>query len=139
MALLEINRDPSHRQIRQFAFIALPGFCLVLAAIAMYRFGSWPTAGSLIAAGVASIALGLVRPRWMRVVYIGWMWAAFPIGWLVSHALLAAIFYLVMTPIGLLRKIIGHDPLNRRFDREAETYWVPRPPESDPSRYFRQF
>ncbi len=139
MALLEINLDPSPRQIRQFAFIALPGLCLVLATIALWRFDSWPSAGALAAVGVASVALGLARPRWMRVAYIGWMLAAFPIGWLVSHALLAAIFYLVMTPIGWCMRIMGHDPLERQFDREAETYWVPRSQESDPSRYFRQF
>jgi len=139
MALLEINRDPSPRQVRQFAFFALPVFCLLLAAIAVYRFDSWPLGWALAAVGVASVVLGMVRPRWMRLAFIGWMWAAFPIGWLVSHALLAVIFYLVMTPIGWMLRIVGHDPLARSFDPRAETYWVPRSQQSDPSRYFRQF
>jgi hypothetical protein len=33
----------------------------------------------------------------------------------------------------------GRDPLARRFDRDAETYWVPREETPDPARYFRQF
>ncbi|MEX0979180.1 MAG: SxtJ family membrane protein, partial [Pirellulales bacterium] len=69
----------------------------------------------------------------------GWMWAAFPIGWLVSHLLIAAIYFLLITPIALVMRAVGRDPLSRRFDRAAKTYWVPRRQDSDPARYFRQF
>ena len=52
------------------------------------------------------------------------MCAAFPIGWVVSHALMAAIYYLVITPMAVAMRLLGRDPLDRRFDRDATTYWV---------------
>ena len=48
-------------------------------------------------------------------------------------------YYLVLTPIGLIRRISGRDPLHRRFDRDADSYWIARKPASDTKRYFRQY
>jgi hypothetical protein len=91
--------------------------------------------------GLAAVVfvVGLVAPAVMRPIFVGWMVAAYPIGWTVSHAILAVTFYLVLTPIGLVLRLMGHDPLRRSFDPSAETYWVPHNPGGDPSRYFRQF
>jgi hypothetical protein len=67
------------------------------------------------------------------------MAAVFPIGWLVSHLLLAAIYYLVVTPIGVMMRVCRYDPMQRRFDRQAATYWKPRRNTDDPQRYFKQY
>jgi hypothetical protein len=139
MALVEINRDPTPRQIRQFALFWLPAFCLLLGGLAVYRYAWWPAAWTLAGIGALSVVFGVFRPTVMRMVFIGWMWAAFPIGWLVSHLLLGAIFFLVLTPIGLIVRAVGRDPLERKLDRAARTYWIARPGEADPASYFRQF
>ena len=68
-----------------------------------------------------------------------WMYAFFPLSWTVSHLLFAAVFYLVVTPIKLGLTLVGYDPLGRRWDRSADTYWHEHNPASDPKRYFRQF
>ena len=75
----------------------------------------------------------------MRRVFVAWRWAAFPIGWAISHLLLVVIYYLVITPIGLVMRAAGYDPLERRIDRQAATYWTPRKPQGEPASYFRQF
>ncbi len=49
----------------------------------------------------------------MRWVYIGWMILAFPIGWTVSQVMLAVMFFGLFTPIGLVFRLIGRDPLHR--------------------------
>jgi hypothetical protein len=67
------------------------------------------------------------------------MYAAFPIGWVVSHVMLALIYYGVMTPIGLVMRLLGRDPLKRKLDRSADTYWEPREPIANSKRYFQQF
>jgi hypothetical protein len=64
---------------------------------------------------------------------------ALPVGWSVSHLLLLALFYLVVTPIGLLMKLLGYDPLTRGFDRSASSYWVEHAPPPDAARYFKQY
>jgi hypothetical protein len=49
-------------------------------------------------------------------------------------------FYLVLTPVGLLLRLLGKDPLHRKPDRSAASYWVKRAPEKiDPERYERLF
>ena len=54
------------------------------------------------------------------------MRATTPIGWLLSNGLLAAAYYLLLTPIGMVLRLAGHDALRSRIDREATTYWQPR-------------
>jgi hypothetical protein len=67
------------------------------------------------------------------------MYAAYPIGWVMSHVLLGIIYYGLFTPVGRLMRLFGYDPMERRFDGAAASYWVEREPIRDPSSYFRQF
>jgi hypothetical protein len=57
----------------------------------------------------------------------------------VSHVVLLLVFAVVVTPVALLLRLLGRDPLERRPDPRAATYWVDRKTEPDPRRYFRQF
>lgn len=139
MALLERKRDPSAREVRQFARIWLPAFCLLLAAWSVFRGQSWGAAGILTGLAALGVLVEGLRPQWMRFLFLGWMWAAFPVGWLIAHLLMAAIYFLVLTPIGLIMHLAGRDPLSRDFDRPADTYWTRRDSSHDPSQYFRQF
>ena len=75
----------------------------------------------------------------LRVPYVISLVGAVPIAWVVSHLVLVTIFYLVLTPIGLIMRLFGHDPLNARFDPDAKSYWQRRPEKTDSARYFRQF
>ncbi len=123
--------DPTTAQLRRFGALWTP-IALVLVARAIHR--PW----ILLAFGVASVALALLRPRALRPVFIALAWLTAPIGWVVSRVLLAVVFYLVLTPLALLRRRRG-DPLGVRLDRQARTYWIDRPrtPRSAES-YFRQ-
>jgi hypothetical protein len=62
-----------------------------------------------------------------------------PIGWVISHVILAVIYYLVLTPIGLLLRAAGRDLLARRRDPTAESYWIDRGAKPEVERYFRQY
>ena len=59
--------------------------------------------------------------------------------WTLSHVALAATYYLVLTPIGLLLRLVHGNPLDRAPDRSAASYWTARRPLRDVRRYFRQF
>jgi len=78
-------------------------------------------------------------PSLRRPMFVGWMYAAYPLGFIVSHVLLGLVYFGVVTPIGLLLRAVGHDPMTRRFDRSAKTYWIAREQTRDVRRYFRQF
>jgi hypothetical protein len=97
----------------------------------------------LVGLMLAAIALlfgpaGLVKPRSIRFLFAGAMALTRPIGWVVSRALLAAIFYLVITPLALVFRLIGRDALGRRTGRGAATHWVPRRRRTDARQYLSQ-
>jgi hypothetical protein len=138
VALIEINWKPSPKEVRQFA-----GLWLVIigsmGAWSWYQTGSIDTARWFWLAAVSVGGLGLLVPAAVRPLYVGWIVLAFPIGWTVSHVLLGAIYYLILTPVGLILRLVGHDPMNRTLEPDAETYWVEHRTGEDPSRYFKQF
>jgi len=68
------------------------------------------------------------------------MYAAFPIGWTVSHVLLAVVYFAVLTPTGLGLRLLGYDPMSRRDRSEEKTsYWERECAPENRERYFRQF
>ena len=75
-----------------------------------------------------------------RLLFVGWMIAVYPLSWTLSHLLFAIIYFLVVTPIGVLSRLFGYDPLALGDKLEGRSsYWVERSQPSDVSRYFRQF
>lgn len=139
MALVSINRDPGSRLLRQFAGMWFPAACALIGWTIFRRTHALPWALAIwIPAAVISIA-GLVRPSVMKPIWVAWMTAVFPIGWVISHLVLAVTFYLVITPVGLLLRTLGRDPMTRTLDRQAKTYWQPHQQIIDSARYFRQF
>lgn len=137
MALIEINWNPSRAELRQFAGLWL-AFSGAIGAVAWWQTHSWPLAGTLWAVGSGTGLAGLLSPPLVRPIFVASTVVAYPIGWTVSHLLLGLIFHGLLTPIGLLMRLCGRDPLRRSFDRAAATYWIPHEPSEDISRYFRQ-
>jgi len=79
----------------------------------------WPW----IVFAVLAIA-GLLTPRYLRPVYTGWMHAALWLSRFTTPVVLSAAFFLVVTPIGLVMRAVGRDPMHRRWNRDADTYRV---------------
>jgi hypothetical protein len=139
MSIVQINREPTARQLKQFGFIWM-GFLALFGAIAAFKFENPTVARWLWLAAVVVPVLGWLVPAFMRLVFLGMSYLAWPIGFVVSHVVLALVYYFVVTPIGLLTRLFGYDSMKKSFDREATSYWVERPPEATHrSRYFRQF
>ncbi|MCB9894067.1 MAG: hypothetical protein H6839_06455 [Planctomycetes bacterium] len=139
MKLIEINRNPSTRQLRTFGAIWFPLFCGMIGLAAWratYSDLAWIIAGSI--AGL-SVLLALGIPKALKPLFIGLMIVSFPIGWVVSHVLIALVYYVVITPLGLLLRLFGKDPMSRRMDPGASTYWVSLREPASKSNYFRQY
>ena len=96
-------------------------------------------AGAFVSLAAWSGFFSLVWPKANLPVYLGLTILAYPIGFVLSHVIMGTLFFLMITPLGIVLKLIGKDPLHRSFDPEAETYWLDsRPPRSKES-YFKQF
>ena len=131
-----MNWDPSRRHLRQFGF----GMLVALPVLGWLWAGNNPVAwGWTVGGGVTGAAIGWFRPHWLRPLFLGLSLVTLPIGWLVSELLLLAVFGCLVWPIGCVRRLLAGDPLQRTPDRNAETYWQPKPQPPDAASYFRQF
>ncbi len=95
--------------------------------------------GLLAAIGLLMAALAIVYPRGLRPIFVGLALGTFPIGWVVSELALLVLFFVVVFPIGLILRALGHDPLDRRLDRQASSYWQPKKPPGGVASYFRRW
>ena len=139
MSIVRINRHPTLKQLNQFGLIWL-GFLMFFGAVAWFRLDSPRLAVGLWVAAAVVPAIGWLAPWFMRLVFLGMSYAAWPIGFVVSHVVLAMVYYLVMTPIGLAMRVFGYDPMTRRGDLAKKSYWVERDSGTrGPDSYFRQF
>jgi hypothetical protein len=145
--LVEIDFNPDAKTLRQFGVIAFAGFG-TLAALAFYEkllfsFGLGearvPVAGALLALGIIALSFSLIAPRANRALYVGLALLTFPIGFVLSYVIMGALFFLIIAPISVLLRILGSDPMHRRYEPDAPTYWVPaRSPRAKDS-YFHQY
>jgi len=136
--MIEISRNPSSRELL-FFFLGLGLFTVLVGALAYLQWDAPAAASRIWIAGGSLTVLHFAIPPLRRFIFLTWMYAAFPIGWTVSHLLLGAIFYLLITPIGLLVRATGHDPMKRKFDPDATSYWNEHRTGGDSSSYFRQY
>ena len=94
------------------------------------------------ALGVAALflALALIYPALLAPLARLWMKFGLLLHRIVSPIALGIMFFLVITPMGLLMRLFGKDPLRLRFDRSADSYWIPRdPPGPSPESFKDQF
>jgi Saxitoxin biosynthesis operon protein SxtJ len=136
--MIRIDRNPGRRELAVFA-IVLPVTFALLGFMVGHRLGVVGVRNGLWMAGAALTAAYFAVPRLRRPIYIGMSRAVYPIGWLLAHVILLAVFLVVVTPMALLLRALGHDPMKRNFDPSARSYWVPHRPADNPRRYFQQF
>lgn len=134
MKLVEINWNPTDRQLRQFgaiSVVALPG-------VAWYWRGSPAVVVGLAASSVAMAAVGWFRPQALKPLFLGLTIVAIPIGIVVGELAMLSIYFAVFLPIGLAFRFAGRDSLQLKRDPKAATYWQPKPQPTGVASYYRQ-
>ena len=137
MQWADVTAKPSRARLRQFAGL----FFVIFIGLALWRAGHGVSGAETWAFAVAGVlvgAMGLLRPSAVYAVYLTWMIAAFPIGWLVSRVIVLAMFVAVFTPAGFVSRMCGRDPLTLQR-RPAGSYWSTKPGPTGVRDYFRQF
>jgi polyferredoxin len=133
----DLPLNPSARMLRQFAGLWMAFF----GGLAAWHFFRRPDHGHAFVLAVLAVSVGpvgLVAPSFVRPIFVTWTVLAFPIGWVVSRLLLLLLFCGIVTPIALLFRVTGRDPLRRRI-RGRDTYWLPKPAPADVASYYRQY
>ena len=70
----------------------------------------------------------LVAPASLGPVYRGWMVVGHWLGWINTRILLGVVFFVLVAPLGMVRRLVGSNPLRLRFDKTLDTYRVVRRP-----------
>jgi len=118
------RHTPSYRVERSFGlsvggvFVALGGLWLIRGK------GQVVVAAGLLALGMVLVLFGAAFPGLLVVPNRLWMRLAEALSFVMTRVILAIVFFTVVTPIGLLRRLTGGDPLRRRAP-SSESYWRP--------------
>lgn len=136
MSLVSINWRPDARELRKFGLTVLIGFAvigLITWLVSKNLTGAYWLWGIGIVFGVSGLTGTVVA---LPFYYI-WMGIAFIIGNIMSRVIMFLVFFLVVTPLGLLMRLTGRDRLRLKRGR-PETYWVDAP-EPDKESYQQQY
>ena|SRR4030067_1376484 len=80
----------------------------------------------VIIGGVLFIS-GIFIPNSLKIFYKIWMGFAIVMGWFTSRILLTILFFLVITPIGLIARLFNKRFLDINFKEKKESYWINKP------------
>lgn len=138
MTLLNRNKQPTRRELNIFGAILL-AFGLIIAGLFFVFTASRTAVAIIVAVSLAVTVIYYALPPLRPMVYDAWMAMFYPVGWLLSHALLAITYFGVITPIGVVMRIAGYDPLRRKLDPSRESQWSEHSSDQDTRRYFQQF
>lgn len=121
-----ISTEVSPKTIRSFALI-VGGALLAIAAFRWWRHGAQNISLVLAAIAAVLVLLALIAPAVLRPVYRGWMLLGEALGWINTRIILTVVFFLVVTPIGLLLRLFGRSPMAARG---GDSYWIDVEPHS---------
>lgn len=121
--IIEIKREvgplvPSQKELRRFGLV-VGGIFALLSAYFYYQAPSqWEVV--IGSAGVILILGGIILPRALKWPYKFWLGLSLILGFIVSHVVLTILFYLVITPIAIVKRLV-----TKKSKVEPTTYWQP--------------
>jgi hypothetical protein len=118
--------------------------CVFAAALGL--FGLWPIVrGAPVRPWALALAAAFLVVAWLRPALLGplnrvWTRLGLLLHAVVSPLVMGVVFYGVVAPMGLGMRLLGKDPLRRRLDPSAASYWIERrPPGPAPDTMRQQF
>lgn len=137
--MMKIDWNPPARQLAQFGWISLIGFPLI-GVMTWWQAGApeW-LLWSLVGLGVLTCGLSRIDPKLIRPIYVVMMAIALPIGFVISFVMMTLIYYGMVTPLGLLFRLLGKDPLAKHPDPDMASYWHVRRAPRAPADYLKLY
>ena len=115
----EVDQGPSNRN---FGFTV--GFVLLLiGGYSYYKGPGWPAYLAAVV-GVFLVGFAMLAPRLLAVPNRLWMGLGRLLFRIVNPVIMVLMYAVCFIPVGLVLRLIGYDPLKRRFDATAASYWI---------------
>ncbi len=139
MAHEDLNREQHVEGSSDRSFgLVFAGLFFVIAVLPLFHGGIVRWWSLAVAAAFALVAL--LKPVLLAGLNRLWIKLGVLLGKVVSPIALGILFYIVITPIGLVIRLTGKDPLRLKFAPAADSYWIPRdPPGPAPDSMNHQF
>jgi hypothetical protein len=120
---------------RRFGLGAL--LTLGLLGVLLIRKHHFTVGVALAGLGVSIQLLALIAPAAALWIRHAWMSFAGVLGWINSRILLSAMFFLLLTPVALIRRLFHADPLEMRWEKDARggSLWRACTEHPDPHHY----
>ena len=134
MKLIELNWQPTDRQLRQFGVICL----FALPALAWLWGGGTTIVMTLGLAGLLMAVAGMAVPTVLKPVFLALTIVATPIGMVIGELAMLAIYFCVFLPFGLVFRLAKRDSLQLKLDENKESYWQAKKQPANISSYYRQ-
>jgi saxitoxin biosynthesis operon SxtJ-like protein len=117
------SKRKSFRAEREFGLI-VGGIFLLLSGWWIFRGKFHSVSQVTLPLGTVLVLLGLVFPRALVYPNKAWMALAEVLSFVSTRIILAFVYFVIVTPIGFVKRLFGWDPLNRRAPK-SESYWRP--------------
>lgn len=115
--------DTSKKALQKFGLVIAIGLGLIGIYISL-KTNNLNVSKWLWGIGLLFLILCFILPTILRPVYRIWMLIAYFIGRIISNVILIVLYYVVLTPTGLVLRLFGKDILNKKFEKNHESYWV---------------
>jgi hypothetical protein len=110
---------------RSFGLVFAAVFAILAAYNGWHGGVIWPYC---LAVAIGFLAVALIRPKSLALLNRLWTRLGLIMGMIVSPIILALMFFLVVTPVGVLMRLTGKDPLRLRPHSGTGSYWIVRDP-----------
>jgi len=107
----------------------------IVFAVVFLIIGLWPLKNgldprmwALIIAGLF-LAIAFIMPKILAPLNKLWFKFGLLLHKIISPIVMGILFFLTVTPIGIIMRLLGKDLLNQKLDKEADSYWIPIDPE----------
>ena len=121
------STEISRKTLTQFALV-VSGALLAIAGYQRWRGAEPRVVLALVAIAAVLALLSAIAPSLLRPVYRGWMFIGEALGWINTRIILTLVFFLVVTPIGVMMRLFGRSPMEPA--RGGDSYWTDVEPHS---------
>jgi hypothetical protein len=121
-----MEQAATRKELRQFGLLV--GAVFTVIGLWPLVFRGEPLRLWAIGLGGLLIACGGILPQLLAPIHTGWMWVGHILGWINTRILLGIVFYALLTPMGLVFRLMGKDTMRQAFAESSTTYRVVRFP-----------